>query len=98
MRVFADLIDGPLAQTPLERSAPTGSDPLPSPTTCRALPQAGINRNSTARDATLRHKVVNVPVRLTRPLLHLLSHWPWADAWLTLWCNMIGQRPPRLTA
>ncbi len=26
-RVFADLINGPLARTPLERSAPTGSDP-----------------------------------------------------------------------
>ncbi|AFS16427.1 TnpC protein [Mycobacterium intracellulare subsp. yongonense 05-1390] len=66
------------------------------------MPQAGINRNSVARDATLRHKVVDVSARLTRPqrrpLLHLLSHWPWADAWLTLWCNMIGQRPPRLTA
>lgn len=35
LRVFADLINGPLAQTPLERSAPTGSDPLASPTTCR---------------------------------------------------------------
>ena len=54
--------------------------------------------HAAARGATLRRKIITVPARLVRPqrrpLLHLPSHWPWADHWLTLWRNTIGYSPP----
>ena len=81
---------------------PAGSAPTPpgccarrSPTTCCAPPAtlAG-GRHAVARGATLRRKIVNIPARLARPqrrpILHLPSHWPWANAWLQLWRNIIG--------
>jgi len=99
--VFADLIDGPLAHMP---SGHFGANSA-------WISCAGIAHNllrstavlagdphRTARGATLRRKIVNIPARLTRPqrrpLLHLPSHWPWADAWLELWHNLIQPRPP----
>ena len=54
--------------------------------------------HAVARGATLRRKIVNIAARLTRPqrrpVLHLPSHWPWAQAWLALWRNTIGGSPP----
>lgn len=51
-----------------------------------------------ARAATLRRKILNIAARLTRPqrrsVLHLPSHWPWTDAWLELWRNVIEPHPP----
>lgn len=56
--------------------------------------------HAVARGATLRRRIVNVAARLARPqrrpVLHLPSHWPWSSAWLALWHNIIGQRPPPL--
>jgi hypothetical protein len=81
--VFADLIDGPLAHLPSGRFGANSAWIL-----CAAT-----------RGATLRRKIVNIPARLARPqrrpVLHLPSHWPWADAWLQLWRNTIGHSPPR---
>lgn len=55
-------------------------------------------RHATARGATLRRTIINVPARLVRPqrrpILHLPSHWPWTDHWLTLCRNTIGYSPP----
>src|SRR4029079_505750 len=46
----------------------------------------------------LRRKIVTIPARLARPqrrpILHLPSHWPWIDHWLTLWRNTMGSSPP----
>jgi hypothetical protein len=60
------------------------------------LPAAGTMAGPTqavARTATLRRTIITVPARLAqpqrRPVLHLPAHWPWVQAWLTLW----GPRP-----
>jgi hypothetical protein len=54
--------------------------------------------HTVARGATLRRKIVTIPARLAcpqrRPILHLPTHWPWTDHWLTLWRNTIGYSPP----
>jgi hypothetical protein len=48
-----------------------------------------VARYAVARGATLRTRLVNVAARLARPqrrpVLHLPSHWPTADAWLAFW-------------
>lgn len=48
------------------------------------------------RDAAPSHR--QRPARLARPqrrpILHLPSHWPWAQHWLALWRNTIGHSPP----
>ena len=53
-------------------------------------------RHAATRGATLRRKIVNIPARLARPqrrpVLHLPSHWPWADAWLQL-CAIPSDTP-----
>jgi hypothetical protein len=100
--VFADLIDGPSAHLP------SGQFGANSAWICcvaighnllRAADILAGQPHGVARRATLRRKIV---ARLARPqrrsLLHLPSHCPWADAWLTLWHNIINQRPPPLLA
>jgi hypothetical protein len=46
-------------------------------------------RYAVAHGATLRTHLINVAARFAhpqrRPVLHLPSHWPRADAWLTFW-------------
>ncbi len=68
----------------------------------RAAATLAGGHHAVARGATVRRKIVNIPARLARPqrrpILHLPSHWPWADAWLRLWHTIIGQRPPALAA
>ena len=62
--------------------------------------------HATARAATLRRRIVNIPARLARPqrrsVLHLPSDWPWAQAWKALWQYTIDPiphlRPPPRTA
>ncbi|BBX71660.1 hypothetical protein MPSYJ_51210 [Mycolicibacterium psychrotolerans] len=64
----------------------------------RAAATLAGGRHATARGATPRRKIVIIAARLTRPqrrpVLHLPSHWPWAQAWLALWRNTIGYSPP----
>ena len=98
--VFADLIDAPLAHM-----APSGCFGANSAwILCAAIAHnllraTGViagNRHAVARGATLRRTIVNIPARLARPqrrtVLHLPRHWPWAQAWLALWRNIIGSR------
>jgi len=62
----------------------------------RAAATLAGTRLRTARGATLRRHLVNVPPRLARPhrkpILHLPTHWPWESAWMTLWHTIIGHR------
>jgi len=56
-----------------------------------------------ARAATLRRTIVNVPARVAepqrQPVLHLPAHWPWVQAWLTMWDRILGQGlPPPIPA
>jgi hypothetical protein len=99
--VFADLIDGPLAHLPSGRFGANSAWVLCAAIAHNLLRAAATlvgGPHAVARGATLRRKFVNIPARLARPqrrpVLHLPSHWPWTDAWLRLWHNTIGQRPP----
>ena len=98
---FADLIDGPLAHMPSGHFGANSAWVL-----CAAIAHNLLRAAATlagpahavARAATLRRKIVNIAARLTRPqrrpVLHLPTHWPWADAWLALWRNTIERHPP----
>jgi hypothetical protein len=95
--VFADLIDGPLAHMPSGHFGANSAWVLCAAIAHNLLRAAATlagSQHAAARGATLRRKIVNIPARLTRPqrkpILHLPSHWPWADAWLALWRNTIG--------
>jgi hypothetical protein len=51
-----------------------------------------------ARGQTLRRHLINVPARLARHgrghlVLHLPEHWPWQDAWTTVF--QAAHAPPR---
>lgn len=100
--VFSDLIDGPLAHMPSGRFGANSAWVLCAAITHNLLRAAGVlagGAHAVARGATLRRKIVNIAARLARPqrrpILHLPSHWPWADHWLALWRNTIGYSPPR---
>jgi len=98
---FADLIDGPLAHLPSGHFGANSAWVL-----CAAIAHNLLRAAATlagpahavARGATLRRKIVNIAARLARPqrrpILHLPSHWPWADAWLALWRNIIEPHSP----
>src|SRR4029077_1713975 len=98
---FADLIDGPLAHMPSGRFGANSAWVLCAGIAhnlLRAAATLACGHHAVARGATLRRKFVNIAARLTRPqrrpVLHLPSHWPWADAWLALWRNVIEPHPP----
>jgi hypothetical protein len=100
--VFADLIDGPLAHIPSGRFGANSAWLLCAAISHNLLRATGVlagGAHAVARGATLRRRVVTIPARLARPqrrpVLHLPSHWPWAQQWTALWRNTIGgQRPP----
>ncbi|MGH3561218.1 MAG: IS1380 family transposase [Mycobacterium sp.] len=101
--VFSDLIDGPLAHMPSGRFGANSAWVLCAAIAHNLLRATAVlagQRHAVARGATLRRRIINIPARLARPqrrpILHLPSHWPWADAWLTLWHSIIGWHPPPL--
>ncbi len=107
--VFADLIDGPLAHVPSGFFGANSAWLLCAAIAHNLLHAAGVlagGAHATARAATLRRRIVNIPARLARPqrrpVLHLPSHWPWAQAWKALWQHTIDPiphlRPPPRTA
>jgi hypothetical protein len=90
--VHSDLIDGPLSGMPSGRFAANGAWAICAAICHNLLRAAGTligARHAVARGATLRRRIVTVPARLAMPqrrrVLHLPAHWPWADAWTTLW-------------
>lgn len=91
--VWSDLIDGPWAHQPSGSFAANAAWTVLAAITHNLLRAAGtvtdIARYAVARGATLRSHLINVAARLARPqrrpVLHLPSHWPRADAWLALW-------------
>ena len=103
--VFADLIDGPLAHMPSGRFGANSAWILCAAIAHNLLRATGIlagGAHAVARGTTLRRRIITIPARLARPqrrpILHLPSHWPWAQHWLTLWCNTIGYSPPAAAA
>src|SRR6476620_6736840 len=96
---FADLIDGPLAHIPSGRFGANSAWAICAAIAHNLLRAAATlagTRHRSARGATLRRHLVNIPARLARPqrkpILHLPTHWPWEPAWITLWHNTIGRR------
>jgi hypothetical protein len=90
--VFADAIDGPLAHQPSGRFNANAAWCLCAAITHNLLRAAGTlisDRYAVAHGATIRRQLIAVPARLARPqrrpVLHLPQHWPWAEAWTTLW-------------
>jgi hypothetical protein len=99
--VFSDLIDGPLAHMPSGRFGANSAWVLCAAIAHNLLRATGVlagGAHAVARGATLRRRIVTIPARLARPqrrpVLHLPSHWPWAQHWLALWRNTIGYSPP----
>ena len=96
---FADLIDGPLAHIPSGRFGANSAWAICAGIAHNLLRAAATlagTGHRSARGATLRRHLVNIPARLARPqrkpILHLPTHWPWEPAWITLWHNTIGRR------
>jgi hypothetical protein len=90
--VFADLIDGPLAHQPSGRFNANAAWCICAEIMHNLLRAAGTlvnDRYAVAPGATMRRQLIAVPARIARPqrrpVLHLPEHWPWADAWTTLW-------------
>lgn len=91
--VWSDLIDGPWAHQPSGIFAANAAWTVLAALTHNLLRAAGTStglaRYAVARGATLREHLINVPARLARPqrrpILHLPTHWPRANAWQRLW-------------
>lgn len=103
--VISDLYDGPLAHLP-SGSFPANAAWLAlAAMTHNLLHAAGALASvfhSTARGATLRRQLINIPARIARRgrghiTLHLPEHWPWADAWHGLF-DATYRAPPALAA
>ena len=88
-QVIAELKDGPLAHLPSGRYTANAAW-----TACAVIAfnlaraAAATAAMSTARWATLRTRIINVPARIAhsarRITLHLPRRWPWAPAWNAL--------------
>lgn len=99
--VFADLIDGPMAHQPSGRFAANSAWAICAAMCHNLLRAAGTltsDRHAVARGATLRRQIISVPARLARPqrrpVLHMPTHWPWAQPWITLWRRVLGTGTP----
>ena len=99
-QVIAELKDGPLAHLP------SGSYPANAAWVSCAVTAFNLARAAavaadlaTIRWASLRAKIINVPARVARSgrrvVLHLPTHWPWADSWAKL--HAATTRPPPTT-
>jgi hypothetical protein len=90
-QTFADLIDGPLAHLPSGHFPANAAWLTCAGIAHNLLRAAGCltgPSHARATSATLRRQLVNVPARLARrsrqTVLHLPTHWPWAQPWTAL--------------
>jgi hypothetical protein len=100
--VWSDLINGPWAHQPSGSFAANTAWCILAAICHNLLRAAGTlasPRHAVARGATLRTHLINIPARLARPqrrpMLHLPTHWPWAQHWMRLWHNVF---PPTTRA
>lgn len=96
-QVIAELKDGPLAHLPSGKYAANAAwvaCAVIAFNIARGTAVAASMR--TARWATLRTRIINIPARIAatgrRLVLHLPTHWPWATDWELLWSTATG--PP----
>ncbi len=97
-QVIAELKNGPLAHLPSGRYAANAAwvaCAVIAFNIARATAVAAAMR--TARWATLRTRIINIPARIAttgrRLVVHLPRHWPWTPSWEQLWSTATG--PPR---
>lgn len=100
-QVIAELKDGPLAHLPSGKytaNAAWVATAVIAFNIARGTAVAAAMR--TARWATLRTRLINIPARIAttgrRLVLHLPTRWPWAPGWELLWSTATG--PPAATA
>jgi hypothetical protein len=96
-QVIAELKDGPLAHLPSGRYAANAAwvaCAVIAFNLARGTAVAAAMR--TARWATMRTQIINIPARIAatgrRLVIHLPSHWPWRPGWELLWSTATG--PP----
>lgn len=101
-QVIAELKDGPLAHLPSGKytaNAAWVSLAVVAFNLARAAAVAADLTN--ARWASLRRKIIKVPARIAatgrRLVLHLPTHWPWAEHWDTLHAVATGPPHPART-
>jgi hypothetical protein len=101
-QVIAELKDGPLAHLPSGSYAANAawvSCAVIAFNIARATAVAA--RMAKTRWASLRAKIINVPARIAvtgrRLVLHLPTHWPWAEGWTALHATATGPPDPATT-
>ncbi len=99
-QVIAELKDGPLAHLPSGNYAANAawvSCAVIAFNLARATAVAA--SMATARWATVRTRIINIPARIAatgrRLVLHLPTHWPWSPAWESVWSTATATGPPR---
>ncbi len=101
-QVIAELKDGPLAHLPSGKYAANAAwvaCAVIAFNLARATAVAAAMRS--ARWATVRTRIINIPARIAtssrRLVLHLPRHWPWAHSWQSLWDTATGPPPAATT-
>ena len=100
-QVIAELKDGPLAHLPSGNYAANAAWVAHTVIAFNLARASAVAASmATARWATLRTRIINVPARIAatsrRLVLHLPRHWAWTPAWHSLWATATG--PPLATA
>jgi hypothetical protein len=98
-QVIAELKDGPLAHLPSGKYAANAAWVACAAIAFNIARAAAVAaRMRTARWATLRKRIINIPARTAatgrRLVLHLPQHWPWAPSWQSLWSTAAGPPTP----
>lgn len=98
-QVIAELKDGPLAHLPSGKYAANAAWVACAVIAFNiARATAAAAAMHTARWATLRTRLINIPARIAttarRLVLHLPTHWPWAPRWQLLWSTATATGPP----
>lgn len=98
-QVFADLKAGPLAHMPSKVFQANAAWLVAAAISHNLLRATGVlaaGQLTNARAVTIRQKIINIPARIARRarklLLHLPTHWKWADAFHRLWNTTV--KPP----
>lgn len=98
-QVIAELKNGPLAHLPSGNYAANAAWVAFAALAFNLARAASIAAGmATARWATLRQRIIDIPARLAstgrRLIMHLPRHWPWAGAWAALWATITATGPP----
>lgn len=101
-QVIAELKDGPLAHLPSGQYAANAAWVAHAVIAFNVARAAAVAADlAKARWASLRKKIINVPARIAstgrRLVLHLPTHWPWAQGWQTLHAVATGPPQPATT-